>query len=140
MFIDNLKKLSFWSKFVGVCCIVFGVILIIFGLIALVVPSEEGILSGLIGLLIMEIPAVIVFIIGLKLCKAANNARALSYSVSGDELDKNLLSDMVEKYTSAFRIMGIYIIVAIVLFVIIFLIMIVVGVSFMGKNPELFMQ
>lgn len=118
MLVDSLKKLSFWSKFIGIFYIVTGVISALIGVVAFVIGA---------------IPGIITVFIGWKLCKAANDANTLSYSNEETELDKYLLSQMVEKYTSFFKILGIYTIVGIVLAIIFILVVIVLG-AFVFNN------
>lgn len=115
MLSDNLKKLSFWSKFIGICFLISGII--------------SGIL-GIFAYIIGAIPGIITAFIGWKLCKAAKDARLFAYSINEAELDRQLLSDMVEKYTSFFRILGIYMIVGFIFFVIFLILAVALGAFF----------
>lgn len=114
MLVENLKKLAFWSKFVGVFYVISGVISALVGVFAFIVGA---------------IPGLILAFIGWKLCKASKDARELAYSITECELDRHLLSEMVEKYGDAVKVLGIYIIVGIILAIIFIIIAIIVGVA-----------
>lgn len=83
--------------------------------VCFIIGGSISALCGVFAFIIGAIPGIITILMGVQLCNASNEAATLSNSIGETELNNQILSNMIEKYTSFFRIFGIYIIVGIAL-------------------------
>lgn len=98
----HLKELAFWSKFVGWCFLITGIISALIGLFALIIGA---------------IPGVITSVMGWKLIKASSHAEKLSHS----ENDEVTFEAFLQNYLTFFKIQGILFMISIVISILSFI-------------------
>lgn len=98
---EQLKKLAFWSKFVGWCFLVTGILSALIGLFAFIIGA---------------IPGMITSFMGWKLITAGTHAEKISYT----ENDEGAFEDFIQNYLTFFKIQGILFMISIVLYILAF--------------------